>query len=125
MNKNKPVLENNEDVLNIIYKHDDNLIYEVNDNGIVYIIKQYNHPIQNFFRKIKFKIPKEKKIELDEKSSFVFLQIDGVKTIKDIADLVDNRFGEKAYPLYENILLFLNHIEVNEKFIVKVNEPNK
>ncbi|MDR3214778.1 MAG: PqqD family protein [Bacilli bacterium] len=117
---NKPLLQSNEDVLKIVYKIADLIKYDINEDGIVTVYRPYDHPIQNFFRKLKLRIPKEKKMELDQKSSFVFKQIDGEKTIEEIGKLVEEEFQDETNPVYENLLLFLNHIEVNEKFIKKV-----
>jgi len=62
-----------------------------------------------------------KKISLDEYGSFVFLQINGKNTIKDIGESLEAKYGDKAKPLYERLLLFLNHIEVNSNYIEKTN----
>lgn len=118
MKKNKEITTN-DDVLNIVYLVNDDLEYEVDSRGIVTILKRQDHKIQKALRCLKAKIPEYTKIELDEKSSFVFQAIDGKKTIKEIGELVDQKFNEQAYPLYENLLLFLNHIEVNSKYISK------
>ena len=55
------MLNNNEDVLNIIYKISDNLEYEVDKDNIVTILEKQDHKIQKFFRKLKFRIPEYKK----------------------------------------------------------------
>jgi len=115
------MINNNEDVLNIIYKVSDNLEYEVDKDNIVTILEKQEHKVQKFFRKLKFKIPEYKKISLDEYGSFVFLQINGKNTIKDIGESLEAKYGDKAKPLYERLLLFLNHIEVNSNYIEKVN----
>lgn len=114
------MLNNNEDVLNIIYKIFDKLEYEVDKDNIVTIIEKQDHKVQKFFRKLKFKIPESKKIMLDEYGSWIFLQIDGEKNVKDIGDSLEAKFGGKVHPLYERLLLFLNHIEVNCHYIEKV-----
>ena len=63
-------------VLNIIYKISDNLEYEVDkESGIVTILEKQDHKIQKFFRKLKFKIPEYKKIELDEYGSEYFYKL--------------------------------------------------
>ena len=111
------MLKNNEDVLNIIFKISDNLEYEVDKDSIVTILKKQDHKIQKFFRKIKFKIPEYEKISLDKYGSYVFLQIDGKKTVKDIGENLETKYGDEAHPLYERLLLFLNHIEVNCHYI--------
>ena len=62
-----------------------------------------------------------KKIELDEYCSTVFLLIDGKKTVREIGESLEKKFGNKVYPLYERLLIFLNHIDVNCKYIKKIN----
>ncbi|WP_100065161.1 PqqD family peptide modification chaperone [Miniphocaeibacter massiliensis] len=113
-------METNEDVLNIVYNKNDSIIYETDENGIVTILEIQNHKIQRFFRKIGFKIPEYRKTELDEYSSYVFLLIDGVNSIEKIGELLENHFGEKIQPLYERLLLFLNHIDTNCGYIYKL-----
>lgn len=115
------MLNNNEDVLNIIFKISVDLEYEVDEENIVTILEKQDHKIQKFFRKLKFRIPEYKKISLDEYGSYVFLQIDGNKTIKDIGESLEVNYGEEAHPLYERLLLFLNHIEINCHYIERTN----
>ncbi|MFL0269100.1 PqqD family peptide modification chaperone [Candidatus Clostridium radicumherbarum] len=107
----------NEEVLNIIFKISENLEYEVDKDNIVTILEKQDHKVQRFFRKLKFRIPEYKKTSLDEYGSYVFLQIDGKKTVKDIGENLEVKYGDKAYPLYERLLLFLNHINVNCHYI--------
>ena len=114
-------MENNKDVLNIIFKIRDNIEYDVNEVGIVTILEKQDHKIQRFFRKLKFKIPMYRKIELDEYSSTVFLEIDGKKTVKEIGKKLEDKFGDKVSPTYERLLVFLNHIDANCKYIEKIN----
>lgn len=115
------MLNNNEDVLNITYKISDNIQYEVSIDNIVTILEKQDHKFQRFFRKLKFRIPEYRKMSLDEYGSCVFLQVDGKKTIKDIGENLEVKYGDKVQPLYERLLLFLNHIDVNCKYIEKIN----
>ena len=119
------MLENNEDVLNIIYKKSDYLEFEVDKDNIVTIIERQDHKIQKFFRKLNFKIPESKTITLDEYGSFIFLQIDGMRNIKELGECLETEFGDKVLPLYERLLLFLNHIDVNCHYIKKLNQELK
>lgn len=109
----------NEDALKLIFKISNNIDYEV-DNKIITVLEKQNHPIQKFFRTLKFRIPLYKKIELDEYCSFVFLQIDGEKTVEDIGKNLENIYGEDCHPIYERLLMFLNHIEINCNYIERV-----
>ena len=113
-------MNNNEDVLNIIFKICDNIEYKVDEDKIVTIFEKQDHGIQNFFRRLKFGIPMYKQITLDEYCSTVFIQIDGEKTIKEIGENLDNKFGQIVYPLYERLLVFLNHIDIDCKYIEKI-----
>lgn len=113
-------MKNNEDVLNIVFKKNDEIEYEVNEEGIVTIKEKQDHKIQRAFRKLKFKIPMYKNMELDKYGSYIFLQVDGQKTVEEIGKNLDLKYGEESHPLYERLLLFLNHIEVNNHYIEKI-----
>ena len=76
-------MKNNEDVLNLVFKKNENIEYKVNDSGIVIIQEKQDHKIQRVFRKLRFKIPMYHNIELDEYGSFIFLQVDGNKNVKE------------------------------------------
>lgn len=112
---------NNKEVLNIIFKISDNLEYEVDIDNVVTILEKQDHKVQNFFRKLKFRIPEYTKKTLDEYGSYLFLQIDGKKTVKDIGENLEAKYGDKVHPLYERLLLFLNHINSNCHYIKRIN----
>ena len=112
-------MKDNEDVLNLKFRVCDNVEYKIDDNGIVTIFEKQDHKIQRFFRKLKFRIPLYKEIAFDEISSAVFLDIDGNKTVKQIGEDLVKRFGDKVEPLYERLLVFINHIYINCKYIEK------
>ncbi|WP_330604437.1 hypothetical protein [Peptostreptococcus canis] len=118
-NLNDKIVDN-KDVFNIVYKINEDIEYRVSESGIVTILEPQNHKIQIFFRKIGFKIPRYKKLEFDEYSSYVFLQINGVNTIENIGEILYDKYEDKANPLFERLLLFLNHIEVNCNYIKKI-----
>jgi len=113
-------MKNNEEVLSLVYEIRDGLEYEVDEKGIVTILKRQDHWIQRFFRKLQFRIPETTRVTLDSYASFIFLNIDGKRTVKEIGEIMDREYGEEAKPLYERLLLFLNHIEVNAKYIVRI-----
>ena len=112
-------MKDNEDVLNLKFRICDNVEYKIDDNWRVTIFEKQDHRIQRFFRKLKFRIPLYKEIEFDEISSAVFLDIDGNKTVKQIGEDLVKRFGDKVEPLYERLLIFINHIYINCKYIEK------
>ena len=112
-------MKDNEEILNLKFKICDNVKYKIDDNGIVTVFEKQDHRIQRFFRKLKFRIPLYKEIGFDEISSAVFLEINEDKTVKEIGENLGKRFGDKIEPLYERLLIFINHIHVNCKYIEK------
>ncbi len=48
--------------------------------------------------------------------SFIWKQIDGKKTIYEIALLVKDRYQEEAEPLYDRLIQYINILK-NNKFI--------
>ena len=110
---------NNRDILNLKYEICDNVEYTIDENGIVTLLEKQNHKIQNLFRKLHFHIPEYRKVELDKYSSSVFTLINGENSIEDIGKQLDSLYGEKVHPLYERLLLFLNHIDVDCNYIEK------
>lgn len=116
---NRPeVNQETKKLLQRVYRKND-IKYEVKDE-IVYIIKDQDHPIQRFARKLHVKIPETSTMELDEYGSFIFLQIDGKKTVEEIAHLLGERFEEANTQLYDRLLVYMNHLEKNEKYITLV-----
>ncbi|BEV73749.1 MULTISPECIES: PqqD family peptide modification chaperone [unclassified Paludibacterium] len=105
--------------LDVVYEIKAGLDYEIDDRRIVTILRKQDHWIQRFVRKLKFKIPAYRRTSLDDQASHAFLSIDGTRTVQEIGELMAARFGDQANPLYERLLMFLNHIEKNERFIVR------
>ena len=113
-------MSSNEEILNMRFKICNNIEFEVDDNRIVTIIEKQNSKLQRLFRKLKFRIPMYKRITLDELCSEVFIQIDGYRTVNEIGENLESKFGKKVYPLYERLLVFLNHIYINCNYIEKI-----
>ena len=113
-------MNSNEEVLTLIYRIKDNLVWEVSEDQVVTILEKQDHRIQRFFRKIGLKIPVYKRVKLDGFGSFVFLQIDGKRSVEEIGRLLDEKYGEDAHPLYERLLLFLNYIDATAEYIERI-----
>ena len=60
-----------------------------------------------------FHRPRVSHIKLDDLGSFVFQHIDGVRTIGQLALLVKEEFGEKAEPLYDRLVQYMQILRNN------------
>ncbi|QHI72488.1 PqqD family peptide modification chaperone [Aminipila terrae] len=107
-------------LLDIIFQVSSKLLYEVSDEGIVTILIKQDHMIQRFFRKLRVKIPEYRQIAMDDFGSYAFLQIDGHKTVREIGEALEAKFGDKVHPLYERLSLFLTYIQHRCHYIEKV-----
>lgn len=114
-------MKTNEDILNLKFKVCDNIEYMIDKNGMVTLLEKQDHKIQYFLRKLKFKIPLYKKIELDEYCSTVFIMLNGENTVKKVGESLDLKYGEKVHPLYERLLLFINYIYTDCKYVEMIN----
>lgn len=95
--------------------------YQVED-GIVSVMIDNNHRVQRFFRKLGFKIAKQTSINLDQYSSYVFLQIDGKRDIYTIGQNLKAEFGADAEPLYERLVTFIDFLEDNRRWVLFTNK---
>ncbi|MGI6027972.1 MAG: PqqD family protein [Candidatus Heteroscillospira sp.] len=60
--------------------------------------------------------PRVSHIDLDEYGSFLWLRIDGEKTVGELADALHGRFGQDAEPLYERLVKYMQILR-NNSFI--------
>ncbi len=114
-------MKTNEDILNLKFKICDNVNYTIDKNGVVTLLEKQDHKIQKILRKLKFNIPMYKEIELDEYCSTVFIMLNGKNTVEEVGKNLDLKYGNKIHPLYERLLLFINHIYTDCNYIEMIN----
>ncbi len=72
---------------------------------------------RGFYDKIAQKIfhtPRVSHIKLDEYGSFLWREIDGVRTVGDLALKMKERFGKKAEPLYDRLVKYMQILRNNQ-----------
>ena len=112
-----------ENYLDYIPKHNERFSWEEKENGIA-VIKVPNTGFFNRVAQLVFRRPKFSYISLDEFGSFIWKQIDGVKTVYEIGQAVKAEFGDKAEPLYERLAKFITILR-NNAYVVYVNKMKK
>lgn len=84
--------------------------YETDEEAQVVLVVEHKgicHKIaQTFFKK-----PRRSYIHLDRLGSFVWLHLDGSKTVYEVSDAVKGEFGDKAEPLYERLVSYMRTLE--------------
>lgn len=62
------------------------------------------------FQKL-LKKPRVSYVHLDKMGSFIWPLLDGERTVREIGEAVEDRFGDEAKPLYERLLKYLQILE--------------
>lgn len=92
--------------------YSEKITHKTNENGLV-TLQIKNSGIINLFVQKLFGKPRTSNIRLDEIGSFVWMNIDGCRSIYDIAELLDEKFGKSSHPLYERITDFFIILDRN------------
>lgn len=84
--------------------------WTTDENGIV-TLEVENRGVFNRIAQKLFKKPKISYVHLDETGSFIWPLLDGKKSIIDLGRAVEEKFGEKANPLYERLAKYIQILE--------------
>ena len=77
---------------------------------------------RGFYAKIAqkfFHTPRVSHIDLDEYGSYLWTRIDGEKTVGSLADEMKAQFGEKAEPLYDRLVKYIQILRNNEFILLQ------
>lgn len=84
--------------------------WTTDDEGKVTLEIENTGLMNRIFQKL-LKKPKITYVHLDEMGSFVWPMLDGDKTITELGVFVDEKFGEKAHPLYERLAQYFQILD--------------
>lgn len=90
-----------------------NAEWKKNEDGLIILLKpKLKHP---FLRRHFLSHMKKPyfKIKLDDVGSYVWELCDGMRSVRDVADGLHNKFREKVDPLFDRLALFLQSLERN------------
>ena len=103
--------------------NEDKYPFQTDDNGAVTIMVE-NKGVFNKIAQVVFRKPRISKIHLDEMGTFIWPEIDGAKTVQELALLVKEHFGDKAEPLYPRIVKYFQIMESYE-FVHFINKKTE
>lgn len=99
-------------------RHNEQINWFQDENGLI-TLEIKNRGIANRIAQILINKPKISFIHLEEFGSFIWKIIDSKRNVLTIGQLVKERFGEKAEPVYERLSLYIKTLEQN-KFITVI-----
>ena len=88
------------------------------EDGVV-TIHMVNRGFYNTLAQKLFHTPRVSHIKLDEYGSFLWMRIDGVKTVGQLALELKEAYGEKAEPMYDRLVKYMQILR-NNRFILFV-----
>ncbi len=83
-----------------------NIVWSTDEKGIV-TLEIKNTGIFNKIAQRLFLRPKISYVHLDSMGSFIFSLIDGERDILALGKALEDKFGDKAYPLYERLAIHI------------------
>ncbi len=99
--------------LEYIPKKNDRYRWVQKEDGLIQVIVPRNSILDKIARKL-FKTPEQFKIDLDLIGSFICMNIDGSNNVMNIGELLKEKFGEEAEPLYERLGTYINILRNNK-----------
>lgn len=99
-----------ENYLDLIPRHSDRISYEKTDDGQVTLLIENKGVFNRVMQKIAGK-PRITRVDTQGQGSFVWLCIDGEKSVFEIARALENEFGDAAEPVYERLLTYLHMLQ--------------
>ena len=102
-------MKNKDNFLDYVFKVNDGLTWTLNESGEV-IVEMENKGFTNKIAQKFFKKPAVSKITLEGMGSFIFQTIDGKRDVYEIGQLVHEKFGEEAEPLYERLSVYMKQL---------------
>lgn len=92
--------------------------WDQGEDGVV-TIHMVNRGFYNTLAQKLFHTPRVSHIKLDEYGSFLWMRIDGIKTVGQLALELKEAYGEKAEPLYDRLVKYMQILR-NNRFILFV-----
>ena len=108
MKKKKIVISEN--YLERIPVRIDSIGWSTDSEGIV-TLEIENKGIFNTIAQKLFKKPKISYVHLDEMGSFLWPYLDGEKTVFEFGELVSQKFGDNAEPLYPRLIKYFQILD--------------
>lgn len=90
--------------------------WDQGEDGVV-TIHMVNRGFYNTLAQKLFHTPRVSHIKLDEYGSFLWMRIDGIKTVGQLALELKEAYGEKAEPLYDRLVKYMQILH-NNRFIL-------
>lgn len=99
-----------ENYLDYIPVHSEQFDWDTDEDGNITIFVENKGVFNRIAQKLLGK-PKVSQVHLEQMGNFIWPLIDGSRSVYEIAQLVQEEFGEKAEPLYSRLIQYMHNLE--------------
>lgn len=102
----KRIKKQKENYLDLVFCHATAIEWNSDEKGNVTLIVEN----KGFFNRIAQKLiqkPEKTQVHLDKIGSFIWMKFDGTRSVYEIAMEVKREFGQKADPLYDRLIAYM------------------
>lgn len=99
-----------ENYLDYIPVHNEQFDWDTDKDGNITIFVENKGLFNRIAQKLLGK-PKVSQVHLEEMGNFIWPLMDGSHSVYEIAQLVGEKFGEKAEPLYSRLIQYIHNLE--------------
>ncbi|NLK21184.1 MAG: PqqD family protein [Epulopiscium sp.] len=110
-------MKKNKNILTMIPTKNKRILWKIKKGRVILTINR-STPFDRLMHKL-FKIPLRTNVELEEFGSFIWQQCDGIKTIYDISQNLEDKFGERVNPVLERLLVYMKSLKDNNFITLK------
>lgn len=103
-------MRSKDNFLDYVFERPEGLVFCCSDDGVV-TVDMENKGFTNKIAQKFFKRPEVSHIKLEDMGSFIFLCVDGKRSVYDIGQLVKEKYGDEAEPLYERLSVYMKKLE--------------
>ena len=103
-------MRNKDNFLDYVFERPESLVFSCSDAGEV-TVDMENKGFTNRIAQHLFKKPKVSHIKLEGMGSFIFQCVDGKRSVYEIGQLVKEKYGDEAEPLYERLSVYMKKLE--------------
>lgn len=104
------IVEKNKSYLELIPIRSETLKWSQDENGLVIFEIENKGALNKFLQKC-FKRPKYSYIHLDDFGSYIWKEMDGIRTVLALGVSAEIKFGDKVLPLYQRLSNFFSILE--------------
>ena len=90
--------------------------WEIDGEGMVVLLVEHKGPYNWLAQKL-LKKPRVSRVSMERFGSFIWQQINGQRTVYEIAQLVSEKFGAEAEPWIERLVKYFRILQ-NNRFVL-------